>query len=150
MADNKPDVSLQQLLDAEWKKYRADLENLEDLLADQIEGLADRNREYEIPDLILDTVREADSLAQKHYDTVRLLWQRDGKRMPEFARTKRLDPGRVLWDVSHGVAHTDWNGLTYTQLIKGESKAGVTLDDLWSIAAYGPHWRGKQMSLDDW
>ncbi|PWG60851.1 hypothetical protein DF200_01115 [Bifidobacterium catulorum] len=51
--------------------------------------------------------------------------------MPEFLHDKLVDPERVLWQVEHGFGNTDFNGLTYKQVMEGRARSGVTIDDLW-------------------
>lgn len=51
--------------------------------------------------------------------------------MPDFVHDKLVDPSRTLWQVEHGFSNTDFNGLTYQQVMEGRSRAGMTIDDLW-------------------
>lgn len=51
--------------------------------------------------------------------------------MPAFLHDRLVDPTRTLWQVQHGFSDTDFNGLTYKQVMAGQSRAGMTIDDLW-------------------
>lgn len=51
--------------------------------------------------------------------------------MPDFVHDRLVDPSRVLWQVQHGFSNTDFNGLTYQQVMADQSRAGMTIDDLW-------------------
>ncbi|RSX53791.1 hypothetical protein D2E25_0097 [Bifidobacterium goeldii] len=51
--------------------------------------------------------------------------------MPDFAHTDLIDPDRVLWQQQSGFSNTDFNGLTFKQVKEGQSRAGMTINDLW-------------------
>lgn len=37
----------------------------------------------------------------------------------------------VLWKQEKGFSNTDFNGLTYKQVMNGQARSGMTIDDLW-------------------
>ncbi len=123
--------ALEQVLDQAWKDYQDDLTNLTDAAADEIETVLERD-----PLNARETVREytaaANRLADDYYATVRTAWaEYAGVTMPDFDPGADLEPERVLWQVQGGFANTDYNGLTYSQVMAGQARSGATIDDLW-------------------
>lgn len=123
--------ALEQVLDQAWKDYQDDLTNLTDAAADEIETVLERD-----PLNARETVREytatANRLADDYYATVRTAWSEyAGVTMPDFDPGSDLEPERVLWQVQGGFANTDYNGLTYSQVMAGQARSGATIDDLW-------------------
>ncbi|MEJ5921788.1 hypothetical protein [Bifidobacterium thermophilum] len=53
-----------------------------------------------------------------------------GKEFPEYALPDREDWMRVMWDVQQGFSNTDYNGLTYRQVMAGKARSGVSIMDL--------------------
>ena len=85
-----------------------------------------------VKDAIRDFSRDASQLANEYYDTVRGLWgEYAGLELEDFDHTQLIDPDRALWQVQGGFNNTDYNGLTYTQVKNGQSRAGLTIDDMW-------------------
>ncbi len=71
-------------------------------------------------------------MSNDYYDQVRELWHEyAGVDIPDFDHTDLLDPDRALWQTQHGFNNTDYAGLTYRQVKNGQSRAGLTIDDLW-------------------
>lgn len=123
--------ALEQVLDQAWKDYQDNLTNLTDAAADEIETVLERD-----PLNARETVREytaaANRLADDYYATVRTAWaEYAGVTMPDFDPGSDLEPERVLWQVQGGFANTDYNGLTYSQVMAGQTRSGATIDDLW-------------------
>lgn len=123
--------ALEQVLDQAWKDYQDDLTNLTDAAADEIETVLERD-----PLNARETVREytaaANRLADDYYTTVRTAWaEYAGVTMPDFDPGADLEPERVLWQVQGGFSSTDYNGLTYSQVMAGQARSGATIDDLW-------------------
>lgn len=123
--------ALEQVLDQAWKDYQDNLTNLTDAAADEIETVLERD-----PLNARETVREytaaANRLADDYYATVRTAWaEYAGVTMPDFDPGSDLEPERVLWQVQGGFANTDYNGLTYSQVMAGQARSGATIDDLW-------------------
>lgn len=87
------------------------------------------------PDSIIDAARNLVEVAQEAADTrygvQRQAWQQAaGKESPEYALPDREDWTRVMWDVQKGFSNTDYNGLTYRQVMAGKARSGVSIMDL--------------------
>ena len=118
-------------MDRAYRDYQTDLDNLREGAADVIENMVDRDP-LNVKDAIRDFSRDASQLANEYYDTVRGLWSEyAGVRLDDFDHTQLIDPDRALWQMQGGFNNTDYNGLTYTQVKNGQSRAGLTIDDLW-------------------
>ncbi|KFI92445.1 hypothetical protein BISA_0845 [Bifidobacterium saguini DSM 23967] len=88
--------------------------------------------DLDVKELVRDYSREASQLANDYYDQLRGLWSEyGGADMPDFEHTQLIDPDRVLWQQQSGFSNTDFNGLTYQQVKNGQSRAGMTIEDLW-------------------
>ena len=130
-ANPKAPPELQPLLDRAYRDYQTDLDNLRESAADVIENMVDRDP-LNVKDAIRDFSRDASQLANEYYDTVRGLWSEyAGVRLDDFDHTRSSTPTGALWQVQGGFNNTDYNGLTYTQVKNGQSRAGLTIDDLW-------------------
>ena len=121
---------LRKLLEQAQKDYQANLDNLTDAATDQIETAIQRG-DLDLKELVNEYARDASQLANDYYDQLRGLWAESSEPMPEFLHDKLVDPERVLWQVEHGFSNTDFNGLTYQQVMEGRARSGVTIDDLW-------------------
>lgn len=122
---------LRRLLEQAQQDYQTDLENLTDAAVDDIETAVARG-EIDVRELVRDYARDASQLANDHYDQLRALWAEYADAdMPDFEHADPIDPERALWQVRGGFSNTDYNGLTYTQVVQGRSRAGATIDDLW-------------------
>ncbi|MBW3093103.1 hypothetical protein KIH79_09255 [Bifidobacterium sp. 82T10] len=122
---------LRKLLERAQKDYQDNLTNLTDAAADDIETALHRG-DLDIKELVNSYARDASQLANDYYDQLRGLWaEQSDEPMPDFVHGKLVDPSRVLWQVEHGFSNTDFNGLTYKQVMEGRSRAGMTIDDLW-------------------
>ncbi|PLS29934.1 Papain fold toxin 1 [Bifidobacterium margollesii] len=122
---------LKRLLEQAQKDYQANLDNLTDAATDEIETAIQRG-DIDLKELVSEYARDASQLANEYYDQLRGLWaEQSSEPMPEFLHAKLVDPSRVLWQVEHGFSNTDFNGLTYQQVMEGRSRAGMTIDDLW-------------------
>ncbi|PJM72344.1 hypothetical protein CS006_10430 [Bifidobacterium primatium] len=134
MADlnNLPDSrDLRKLLEQAQKDYQANLDNLTDAATDDIETAIQRG-DLDIHELVDEYARDASQMANEYYDQLRGLWaEQSSEPMPDFTHDKLVDPSRTLWQVQHGFSNTDFNGLTYKQVMEGRSRAGMTIDDLW-------------------
>lgn len=127
---------LQEELERLHRNYEDDIDNLIDAATEELE----RADPMEMRDLVLEYVNDADTLASEYYEATRDAWQRyAGVGMPAYEPTG-IDPYEVLYRQVGGFSGSDWNGLNYTQLRAGQSRAGLTVDDLWP----------RNMSLDDW
>ena len=85
-----------------------------------------------------DIVSLAQEAADSRYMVQRSAWQEAaGAGFPAFAGADREDWTRVMWDVQKGFANTDFNGLTYGQVMAGRARSGVTIMDLLPKAASG-------------
>lgn len=127
---------LQEELERLHRNYEDDIDNLIDAATEELE----RADPMEMRDLVLEYVNDADTLASEYYEAIRDAWQRyAGVGMPAYEPTG-IDPYEVLYRQVGGFSGSDWNGLNYTQLRAGQSRAGLTVDDLWP----------RNMSLDDW
>lgn len=73
----------------------------------------------------------ANTLTSQYYQNVRDTWQQYvGVDFPQFSPVS-VDANRAVWQIEGGFANTDFNGLTYKQVMAGQSRAGKTIDDLW-------------------
>lgn len=127
----KANSRLKTILEREQKQYETDIENLTDSATDVIDEVLRRGRD-DPRDVIRDYVRDASQLANDHYERQRQLWaEYAGIDMPDYDHMEVIDPDRVLWQQQGGFANTDFNGLTFTQVKEGRSRAGMTIDDLW-------------------
>lgn len=74
----------------------------------------------------------ASQLARDYYHTVRQAWaEYTGQEFPGFNDGSLIDTDRILWQIQHGMANTDYPGLKYRDVKTGSNKAGLTMDDLW-------------------
>ena len=121
---------LQRLLDTAYKNYTDDLDNLTDAATDDIETAITRG-EIDIKELVNDYTSQASQLADDYYETTRELWSTYTDTELPYHETPTIDPDRILWQVQGGFSNTDFNGLTYTQVKNGQSRTGMTIDDLW-------------------
>ena len=126
---------LQRLLDLAHQDYRDDLDNLTDAATSEMRDTLERSP-LEAQEVVREYARDASQLANDYYDQIRELWAEyagvdTGVDMPDFAHTDLIDPERTLWQVQGGFSDTDFNGLTYKQVQAGQSRAGMTIDDLW-------------------
>ncbi|WP_156101945.1 hypothetical protein [Bifidobacterium callitrichos] len=132
MADSRPaSPELQRLLDQAYRDYQTNLDNLTDAATDDIETAVNAG-DLDIKELVRSYSRDASQLSNDYYDQVRELWHEyAGVDIPDFDHTDLLDPDRALWQTQHGFNNTDYAGLTYRQVKNGQSRAGLTIDDLW-------------------
>ncbi|PLS26249.1 phage protein [Bifidobacterium parmae] len=73
----------------------------------------------------------SNELTASYYQSVRDTWSRYmGVDFPAFTPAS-IDADRAVWQIEGGFANTDFNGLTYKQVMEGRSRAGKTIDDLW-------------------
>ena len=117
---------LKRLLEQAQRDYQDNLDNLTDAATDEIETAIARG-DIDVKELVSEYARDASQLANDYYDQLRGLWaEQSSEPMPEFVHDKLVDPERVLWQVEHGFSNTDFNGLTYRQVMEGRSRAGMT------------------------
>lgn len=95
---------VQALLDAIYERYQHDL------------------------DALIDSA--ASHLANEYYSQTRQIWQTAGVDLPDFEHARLIEPERALWQVQGGFSHTDFNGLTYKQVMEGQARSGVRVLDL--------------------
>lgn len=120
--------NLQQELDRLWAKYQQDLDAITEYacgLVEEVAGNIDDTLE-----VIKDYTSAASQAANEYYDTVRTVWGKAGVDLPAFKHDNLIDPRRALWQVQGGFSNTDFNGLTYKQVISGEAHSGMTIWDL--------------------
>lgn len=132
--------TLETELDAARSDYQKTMQGLDEY-ADTLAGELfdfdhpDKSIALTDPDSIIDAARNLVEVAQEAADTrygvQRQAWQQAaGKEFPEYALPDREDWTRVMWDVQKGFANTDYNGLTYRQVMAGKARSGVTIMDL--------------------
>lgn len=120
--------NLQQELDRLWAKYQQDLDAITEYacgLVEEVAGNADDTLE-----VIKDYTSAASQAANEYYDTVRTVWEKAGVDLPAFEHDNLIDLRRALRQVQGGFSNTDFNGLTYKQVISGEVHSGMTIWDL--------------------
>lgn len=137
--------TLEAELAASQGDYRKTMQAIDDYVDDLVSDLFDpddpeHSLAYTDPDAIADAARDIVSLSQEaadgRYMVQRSAWQEAaGADFPAFAGADREDWTRVMWDVQHGFSNTDYNGLTYGQVMAGRARSGVTIMDLLPKAA---------------
>ena len=142
---------LETVLDASRGDYQKTMQGLDeyaDTLASELFDFdhPDKSLALTDPDSIIDAARNLVEVAQEaadnRYGVQRQAWQQAaGREFPEYALPDREDWTRVMWDVQKGFANTDYNGLTYRQVMAGKARSGVTIMDLLPKTA--------GMSIDD-
>lgn len=120
---------VQKLLDAAYTAYQHNLDALISSATDILESLAGNSEET--VHAIREYTSAASQLANDYYEQTRQIWRAAGVNMPDFEHARLLDPDRALWQVQGGFNNTDFNGLTYAQVKAGQSRAGMTINDLW-------------------
>ncbi|PLS30093.1 ADP-ribosyltransferase exoenzyme [Bifidobacterium margollesii] len=82
--------------------------------------------------IMRDCARDASQRADEYYNEMRKAYENAyGHTFEDYATNGVYDPDHTLYRMVGGFNHTDWNGLNYTQLRDGRSRAGLTVDDLW-------------------
>ena len=120
--------NLQQELDRLWANYQQDLDAITEYacgLVEEVAGNADDTLE-----VIKDYTSVASQAANEYYDAVRTVWGKAGVDLPAFEHDNLIDLRRALRQVQGGFSNTDFNGLTYKQVISGEVHSGMTIWDL--------------------
>jgi hypothetical protein len=132
--------SLETVLDASRTDYQQTMKGVSDYVDTLVGDLfdfdhPDKSLALTDPDAIVDAARNlvevAQTAADNRYGVQRQAWQHAaGLEFPEYALPDREDWTRVMWDVQKGFANTDYNGLTYRQVMAGKARSGVTIMDL--------------------
>lgn len=79
-----------------------------------------------------DYARDASQYANNYYANVRKAYEDAyGYTFEDYATGDVYDPDHTLYRMVGGFNGNDYNGLNYTQLKNGQSRAGLTVDDLW-------------------
>lgn len=143
--------TLETVLDASRTDYQQTMQGVSDYVDTLVGDLfdfdyPDKSLALTDPDAIVDAARNlvevAQTAADNRYGVQRQAWQHAaGREFPEYALPDREDWTRVMWDVQKGFANTDYNGLTYRQVMAGKARSGVTIMDLLPKTA--------GMSIDD-
>ncbi|MFR0565116.1 hypothetical protein [Bifidobacterium porcinum] len=143
--------TLETVLDASRTDYQQTMQGVSDYVDTLIGDLfdfdhPDKSLALTDPDAIVDAARNlveiAQTAADNRYGVQRQAWQQAaGQEFPEYALPDREDWTRVMWDVQKGFSNTDYNGLTYRQVMAGKARSGVTIMDLLPKTA--------GMSIDD-
>lgn len=148
---SKERKNLETVLDASRTDYQQTMQGVSDYVDTLVGDLfdfdhPDKSLALTDPDAIVDAARNlvevAQTAADNRYGVQRQAWQQAaGKEFPEYALPDREDWTRVMWDVQKGFSNTDYNGLTYRQVMAGKARSGVTIMDLLPKTA--------GMSIDD-
>ncbi|KFI50021.1 hypothetical protein BBIA_2154 [Bifidobacterium biavatii DSM 23969] len=81
--------------------------------------------------------RRAGQAANDYYDAVRSAWaEASGVKLPNYKQSQ-VSADRAFWQIMGGYNDTDFNGLTFTQVVNHQSHAGMTMDDLWALKTDG-------------
>lgn len=113
------------------QNYLNSLDALAESAAEDIETLFARDS-LSMQELVRERSQAASQLANDYYDVNRELWKEyAGVDMPDFDHRNPVPAERTLWQVQGGFSKSDYNGLTYTQVMNGQSRAGARIDDLW-------------------
>lgn len=122
---------LEAKLEGLTKNYQDDLEALAEEAASSIEK-AYQQADADVTDVMRDCARDASQYANDYYNAVRKAYENAyGYTFEDYATSEIYDPDRTLYRMVGGFNGGDWNGLNYTQLKNGQSRAGLTIDDLW-------------------
>ncbi|TPF78361.1 hypothetical protein BW12_07025 [Bifidobacterium sp. UTCIF-3] len=104
---------------------------LADEAADAIEYAYGR-ADADLTGIMRDYARDASQQADDYYNAVRKAYENAyGYTLEDYATSGVYDPDFTLYRMVGGFNGGDWNGLNYTQLKNGQSRAGLTVDDLW-------------------
>lgn len=132
--------TLETMLDASRKDHQRTMDALDeyaDLAVSDLFDFDHPDKSFALtdPDAIVEAARNIVQVAQEaadnRYDVQRQAWQQAaGREFPEYALPDREDWTRVMWDVQKGFSNTDYNGLTYGQVMAGKARSGVTIMDL--------------------
>ena len=132
--------TLETMLDASRKDHQRTMDALDEYADLAVSDLfdfdhPDKSLALTDPDAIVEAARNIVQVAQEaadnRYDVQRQAWQQAaGREFPEYALPDREDWTRVMWDVQKGFSNTDYNGLTYGQVMAGKARSGVTIMDL--------------------
>ena len=126
---------LETVLERLTKAYQASLETLADEAADAVE-YAHGRADADLTGIMRDYARDASQQADDYYNAVRKAYENAyGHTLEDYATSGVYDPDRTLYRMVGGFNGGDWNGLNYTQLKNGQSRAGLTVDDLWPSLA---------------
>lgn len=102
-----------------------------DAATDEMETVLSRSP-MDVQELVREYAADASQLTNDYYDDIRTLWSEySPSQLPDFDHSSLVDTDRTLWQVQGGFSNTDFNGLTYSQVKAGQSRAGKTIDDLW-------------------
>lgn len=148
---SKERKNLETVLDASRTDYQQTMQGVSDYVDTLVGDLfdfdnPDKSLALTDPDAIVDAARNlvevAQTAADNRYGVQRQAWQQAaGREFQEYALPDREDWTRVMWDVQKGFSNTDYNGLTYRQVMAGKARSGVTIMDLLPKTA--------GMSIDD-
>ena len=131
---------LQRLLDRAYQGYVSDIEALVDEATEAVEEQFRRDPLF-MRDVVEDYSLQAAQLADDYFSQLRGIWsEQAGVDLAEFDHPELIDPNEVLYRMRGGFSGTDWNGLNYADLAAGNSKAGLSVDDLWPDLG----------TIDDW
>ncbi|WP_246815485.1 VG15 protein [Alloscardovia sp. HMSC034E08] len=126
------EMEFEKLLNKALSKHQEVLDSIIEDATWEIESAFDRG--WSIDDLryvIEDNIRLASQEANSYYNTLRQLMIEAGENLDDMPVTELLDPDRALWQVMGGFNDTDFMGLTYGQVKAGQSRAGMSMEDLW-------------------
>lgn len=122
---------LETVLDRLTKAYQDNLETLADEAADAIEYAYGR-ADTDLTGIMRDYARDASQQANNYYNDVRKAYENAySYTFEDYATSSVYDPDHTLYRMVGGFNDGDWNGLNYTQLKNGQSRAGLTVNDLW-------------------
>lgn len=115
-----------------YDDYVDTLGRLEKDAANLVSGMVwDGESESDVRAMMERYADAANRLAADYYQNVRDIWEEYSETpMIEFEPVT-VDANRAVWQIEKGFANTEYNGLTYKQVMNGQARSGVTIDDLW-------------------
>lgn len=121
--------------DAAYADYTFKMEKLEDDMSNLMSDMVYNQTFYEYRSILEELAAAQVQITQDYYFAIRdMSAAAAGVKLPEYTTLPDTDASRALWKYSKGLSNTDYNGLTYGQVLNGQSRAGITLDDVWRFA----------------
>lgn len=136
-------ANLQNSINTAYKNHREALKEIEEYYNSRVHGLTNLAGEKtlaNVDDFINLTKEYADAIAEQHmkyYAVNRELWQYYTDNEFKDYAVKRASADRAVYDYVRGFSDTDFNGITWKQVMTGNNRAGKTISDLWGKALEG-------------
>lgn len=112
--------------------YRKTIDELVKYAKEDLQTYWESGASYnDLIDIYKEYVKDASVLSGQYHLTQRKVWQDfEHEDFPQM--TAYREPwSHVLWKQEKGFSNTDFNGLTYKEVMNGQARSGRTIDDLW-------------------